>query len=256
VGSLGDPEALPEHLQARLEQQRRIAHENGAAILEDPTIAIRALARQRHSFSSADLRQFLKSRTHGAEQLDAALAKIMASSELVALGTAAAGPAQYTSHDLLEAEKSLLRRAETMAKRRTGAHGSTADVRHDAWPASLRNALAEVIAVGDFKAVALSAGDTEEFLLAARAHWNAQGRRVQDALLLADAAPAKDDVIVLEGAERMDVKSLERLLAAAERARAKMVLVADSERLQAMGSISPMHDLVALARHSSPLVPQ
>jgi ATP-dependent exoDNAse (exonuclease V) alpha subunit len=255
VGAPGDPGTLPEHLRARLAQQRRIAHENGAAILDDPTIAIRALARQRHSFSSADLRQFLKSRTDGAEQLDAALAKIMASTELVALGTEAGGPAQYTSHDLLEAEKSLLRRAETMAKRRTGAHGSTPDV-SDAWTASLRNALAEVIAVGEFKAVALSAGETEEFLLAARAHWNAQGRRVRDALSLADAAPAKDDVIVLEGAERMDVKSLERLLAAAERARAKMVLVADSERLQAMGSISPMHDLVALARHSSPLVPQ
>jgi ATP-dependent exoDNAse (exonuclease V) alpha subunit len=56
---------------------------------------------------------------------------------------------------------------------------------------------------------------------------------------------AKDDVVVVEGAEMIDVKSLEKLLAAAERARAKVVLVADSERLQAMGDMSPIQDLVA-----------
>jgi len=255
-------ERLPEHLQARFAEQRRIAHENGAAIIEVPAVAIRALARQRRSFSSAELRQFLASRTDGAAQLDAALSSILACSELVALIPPDGGPTQYTSHDLMEAEKSLLRRAQTLAKRRTGAHGSTQDAPRDAhgpddahWPASLRNSFADVIAVGDFKAVALSAGDKEGFLQAARAHWNAQGKRVRNALVAADAAPAKDDVVVLEGAEMIDVKSLEKLLAAAERARAKMVLVADSQRLQAMGSMSPMHDLLAVARQASPFVP-
>ena len=255
--AVGDLKTLPEHLQTRFAQQRRIAHENGAAIVEDPTIAIRALARQRRSFSSADLRQFLMSRTDGAAQLDAALSKIMACPELVALTPADGGPTQYMSHDLMEAEKSLLRRADTMAKRRTAAHGSAPDALHDAhWPESLRNAFADVIAVGDFKAVALSAGERNEFLQAARAHWNAQGKRVRHALSTADDALAKDDVVVLEGAEMIDVKSLEKLLAAAERARAKMVLLADSERLQAMGGMSPMHDLVALARRISPLIPR
>jgi hypothetical protein len=41
----------------------------------------------------------------------------------------------------------------------------------------------------------------------------------------------------------IELKALERLLAAADRARAKVVLVGDSAQLAAMGSISPMQSL-------------
>jgi len=214
---MGAVETLPEHLQERFAQQRRIAQENGAAIIADPTIAIRALARQRRSFTSAELVQFLMSRTDGPAQQHAALSSIMASSELVALDVADGAPTQYTSRDLLEAERSLLRRADTMAKR------------------------------GDFEAVALPCGERDEFLQAERRYWNAQGKRVREAAPPPDDALAKDDVVVLEGAEMIDVKSLEKLLAAAERTRAKMLLVADAERLQEMGANSPMQELVGLA---------
>jgi ATP-dependent exoDNAse (exonuclease V) alpha subunit len=251
-----DIERLPEHLQARFAEQRRIAHENGAAVIEDPSVAIRALARQRRSFSSAELRQFLTSRTDGAAQLDAALSSIMACSELVALAPPDGGPTLYTSRDLMDAEKSLLRRAETLAKRRSGTLGPAISAPHAVrWPEALRTSFADVIAVGDFKAVALPGGGKNEFLQEARAYWNAQGKRVRDTPPRPGDELDKDDVVVLEGAEMIDVKSLERLLAAAERARAKMVLVADAERLQAMGALSPMQELVALTLRGSPLVP-
>jgi ATP-dependent exoDNAse (exonuclease V) alpha subunit len=245
-------EELPEHLQARFAEQRRIAHANGAAIIEDPAIAIRALAHQRRSFTRAQLSQFLGSRTDGDAQHDAALAAIMACSELIALSSAAAGATQYTSRDLIEAEKSLMRRALTLAARRSGAaplKASDAAQMPAAWPRPLRDAFSYLISAGDFKAAALLGEEQTELLPAARAHWHAHGRRVLDGVPHAhEALLAKDDVVVVGDAEMIDLKSLERILAAAERARAKLVLVADTAQLQAMGAISPMHDLMGVGR--------
>ena len=207
--------ALPDHLQARFVEQRRIAHDNGTAILEDPTIAIRALARQRRHFTRADLHRFLTTRTDGKSQHDAALASIMASPELVALDTGEGGATYYTSRDLLEAEKALLRRAQNMTKR------------------------------GDFHAVAVARAESHDFLQTARKLWSERGRRVRDANPVAGEGWAKDDVVLLQGAEMIELKMLEKLMDAAERARATMVLVADAERLQAMGAMSPLHQLMA-----------
>jgi ATP-dependent exoDNAse (exonuclease V) alpha subunit len=211
-----DLETLPEHLQARFREQRRIAHENGSAILEDPTIAIRALARQRRRFTPEDLRRFLTSRTDGEAQLEAALSCVLACAELVGLNAGQAGPTLYTSRDLLEAEKALLRRAQNMRKR------------------------------GDFQAVAVPGGELSEFLEQARSQWHARGKQVRDAMPALGDALAKNDVLLVQGAEMIDLKTLERHVDAAERARAAVLLVADAERLQAMGAMSPMHELIGL----------
>jgi len=208
-------ERLPEHLQARLVEQRRIAHDNGTAILEDPTIAIRALARQRRSFTRADLDRFLTSRTDGKSQRDAALASIMASPELVMLHAGDGGATLYMSRDLLEAEKALLRRVQNMTKR------------------------------GDFHAVAVTRAESHDFLQTARKLWNERGKRVRDAIPAPGEGLVQGDVVLLQGAEMIELKMLEKLMDAAERARATMVLVADAERLQAMGAMSPMHQLMA-----------
>ena len=206
-------DALPDHLAARFEQQRQIANDNGAVILEDPAIAIRALVHQRRCFTLADLTRFLASRTHGKTQLDAAFSAVMASSELVRFG---AGDSLYTSRDLLDAEKSLLRRAQNLTKR------------------------------GDFQAVAKLDGELQDFLQATRIYWEERGRRVRDAMPSSGDLLSKLDVVLLQGAEMLDLKTLEKHLNAAERARAAIILVADGERLRAMGSMSPMHDLIAL----------
>jgi hypothetical protein len=243
-------EALPEHLQARFAEQRLIARANGAAILEDPAIAVRALAHQRRSFSRAQLSQFLGSRTDGDAQHDAALSAIMACSELIALSSAAGGATQYTSRDLIEAEKSLMRRALTLAARHSSAAPSKASDAVQvppAWPRPLRDAFSYIISAGDFKAAALHGEEKTELLPVVRAHWHAHGRRVLEGIPQADQeALARDDVVVVAGAEHIDLKPLERILAAAERARAKLVLLADSAQLQALGSMSAMHDLIGV----------
>jgi len=249
---LPDLAALPEHLEARFAEQRGIAQANGAAIIEDPAIAIRALAHQRRNFTAAQLSQFLSSRTDGEAQHAAALAAVMASSELIALNTSAGRPAEYTSRDLIEAQKSLLRRARTLAARRSAAprsgsppHLSGMALLPAAWPSALRETFSYVIGPGDFKAVALLDEERAELLPAAREYWQSQGRQVVDGAALQDPGLlSRDDVLVTAGAELIDVKSLERMLAAAERTRTKLVLLADAVRLQTMGPLSAMHALI------------
>jgi len=47
-------------------------------------------------------------------------------------------------------------------------------------------------------------------------------------------------VIVVDGAEMIGLKQLERLLAVVDKARAKVLLMGDSAQLEAMGSMSPL----------------
>src|ERR1700730_12523597 len=67
-------QTLPSHLKERVAERQRIARENGEMILEDPTVALRALSRQRPIFTHQELVQFLESRTGNPEQLAAVLA--------------------------------------------------------------------------------------------------------------------------------------------------------------------------------------
>jgi hypothetical protein len=240
-------ERLPEHLRDRLAGQRDIARQNGAAILEDPTVAIRMLARQRSIFTRGDLVRFLESRTEGAAQLEAVVSAVMNSGELVPAGLGDGEPLRFTSRDWIEAEKSLSRRAQAMAVRRGHAVSASSAAAHcmASWSPSQRGAFAYVVGEGDFKALALPSSEKSEFLGAAHAAFQAEGFRVLSAVPLQDGDPlTKNDVVVLEGCELIELKLLERLLAAVDRARAKIVLAADLQHLQAIGSISPLHSLL------------
>jgi len=276
-GRLGEP-TLPGHLQERVAEQQRIAQENGETILEDPTVALRALTRQRPSFTHRDLVQFLRSRTGGAAQLDTALAAILKSNELVALAADEGAEARFTSRDLVEAEKSLLRRAAAMATRR--GHGPPLGPHTPASPQAglteaQRREFDYVVGVGDIKALAVAAGSAKSALLAAaREVWEAQGLRVIGAAFRGAAAEnlrassgiaskalasreqewkeggdplTLNDVVVVDGSEMLELKQLEWVLAVADKARAKVVLVGDAQQLQAMGLLSPLRSVIAAA---------
>ena len=234
---------LPPYIQQRLAEQRDIARQNGEAILADPSLAIRALARQRSVFTREDLVRFLTSRTGDAAQLEAALGSVLGSSELVSVARRDDGAA-WTSRDLIEAEKSLMRRAQTMAARRGhGTAGSAAETPPQSSPQG-PDAFVHATGEGDFKAIALPQDTKSEILSAMRALWEAHGYRVRTALRAEDQEPlANNDVVVIEGAEMIELKALERLLATAERARAKLVLVADAAQLRALGPLAPMYSL-------------
>jgi ATP-dependent exoDNAse (exonuclease V) alpha subunit len=136
-------------------------------------------------------------------------------------------------------------------------------------------------AEGDIKAVAAPIdGAMGELLGVARELWESQGLTVVGAALSRIAverlqaasgirsltlASQEDDwkagrdpclashVMVVEGAEMIGLKQLERWLAVVDKARAMAVLVGDSRQLEAMGSLSPLRSILdEVARQPAP----
>jgi Ti-type conjugative transfer relaxase TraA len=273
---------LPSHLKERLAERQQIAKQNGETILEDPTVALRALCRQRATFTHQELVEFLSSRTDGPAQLDAALAAILESSELAALPPEGENPLRFTSRDMLEAEKSLMRRVAAMATRR--GHGIPPAARPpepmpDALTEEQRSTLDYLVGEGDIKALAPPVDNVKSTALAAaREAWELRGLRVIGVALSGIAAQnlqtssgiksqtlasfehdwqegkdplTLDHVVVVDGAEMIGIKQLERILAVADKARGKLVLVGDSRQLAAMGSMSPLRSILdKVAPHS------
>jgi hypothetical protein len=263
---------LPTHLEERIAEQQRIAQANAATILEDPSVAVRALTRQRPVFSQEELVQYLRARTQNAVEFDAVITAVFQSSELVALG-AGGGEDRFTSRDMIEAEKSLLRRTASMATRR--GHGVPLD-RQNLLSAqcmlsgAARQAFMCLVGEGDVKALAVTSGSKAAILAAASQAWGAQGlavrgvapsRRAAHSLQAvsgvgsqsfaaceeewqADAEMSRDTVLLLDGAEMLGLKQLERCLAVADRARAKAVFVGDFDQLHAARAGSPFRDLM------------
>ncbi len=229
---------LPAHVQDRISDQRRIAHENGAMILADPTVALRALTHQKPIFSRHEMERFLRSRTGSVGQFERALEAVMGSADLVALDPEAQADERFTSRDMIEAQNSLLRRAQAMSTRR--AH----EVAYEQWTACLegspplrplRGALQHLLGAGDFKALAISGIDKSVLLGAARELWRNVGFDVTDAPS-SEEQPALDrnSVLVIDECQSRRLKELERLVAAADHARALAVLLGDADRLGAM----------------------
>ena len=264
--------ALPTHLEERIAEQQRIAKVNGEAILEDPSVALRALTRQRPAFTHQELVQYLRARTQNTVEFDAVLTAVSQSSELVPLG-AVGGDDRFTSRDLIEAQKSLLRRSASMASRR--GHGVPLD-RQNFLSAqcmlsdAARQAFMCLASEGDVKALAVTRGSKAAILAAASQAWGGQGlavrgvapsRRAAHSLQAvsgvgsqsfaaceeewqADFEMSRDTVLLLDGAEMLGLKQLERFLAVADRARAKAVFVGDFDQLHAARAESPFRDLM------------
>jgi len=258
-------ETLPRHVTERIAAQEKVAHENGEAIVADPTVALAAITHQRATFTDRDLAKFLHTRTSGAEQFQAAMIKVTTSAELVALGKDDFNRTRYTTRTMLEAEKSLLRRSHAMEARR--GHGvaerrQASVLAESRLSEEQRSAFAHITAEGDLKALVGVAGSGKSTMLeAARKAWEAEGLTVKGAALSGIAAEnlemasgiksrtlashewawnekrdalTRNDVLVIDEAGMVGTKQLERILAAADRARAKVILVGDPEQLQAI----------------------
>ena len=241
-------QTLPSHLTDRIAEQQRIAHENGETILEDPTVALRALTHQRPIFTSRELAQYLRSRTSSAAQFDAVFNAVTQAADFVALEPTAGPQGRFTSRDMIEAETSLTRRAASMMARRD--HGVAPD-RQSAVASqfgladAVRRAFEYLMSEGDAKALAVADGAKVVLLAASCQAWGAEGF----AVVGSEWHPGSDmltrrTVLLLDASHLMGVKELERALAAADRARAKAVCIADSDQLRAMKVVSPFQNLL------------
>ena len=256
---------LPAYIADRVAEQQRIAGANGLKIIEEPTIALKALSQQNATFSHQDLAKFLHTRTENAEQFQTAYLKVTSSPELVLLGTDDLGRQRFTTREMFDSERRLFAHADTLARRNdhTVNAGRRARIlaKHTLSGEQQRAAI-DITGQGDLKSLAGVAGSGKSTTLTAmREIWEAEGYSVKGAALAGIAAQnletaagirsrtlasyelawsrgrdplTRRDILVIDEAGMLGTRQLEGILAAAEKAKAKVVLVGDAEQLQAI----------------------
>jgi Ti-type conjugative transfer relaxase TraA len=267
---------LPGFLADRVAEQQRIAGANGAQIIDEPTIALKALSHSNATFSHHDVARFLHTRTENAAQFQAAYLKVTTSPELVALGKDDRGRQRFTTREMLQSERSLLASAEHLAHRARHAvdpNRRAAVLTQHRLSDEQRRAVHEVTAQGDLKSLVGVAGSGKSTTLAAmRQVWEGEGYTVKGAALAGIAAenleiaagiPSRTlasyelgwsrgrdplthrDILVIDEAGMLGTQQLQRTLAIAEKAHAKVVLVGDPEQLQAIEAGAPFRGIAA-----------
>jgi Ti-type conjugative transfer relaxase TraA len=273
---------LPGFLADRVAEQQRIAGANGAQIIAEPTIALKALSHQNATFTHHDVARFLHTRTDNADQFQNAYLKVTTSPELVALGTDDQGRQRFTTREMFHLERQLLVHSEQLAQR--DRHGvdtrrkTTVLSQHRLSPEQER-AVHEVTAQGDLKSLVGVAGSGKSTTLAAmREIWEGEGYTVKGAALAGIAAEnlevaagihartlasyelawnngrdplTKNDILVIDEAGMIGTRQLEHVLEVAEKAHAKVVLVGDPEQLQAIEAGAPFRGITAAHGMSS-----
>jgi Ti-type conjugative transfer relaxase TraA len=254
----------------RVLDHREIARRNGEKIITEPGVALDAITRQQSTFTDHDLARFVHRHTDDADQFSQAMSAVKASPELVALGKDGAGRERFSTREMLSVEQRLERSAEQIAGR--GQHRVSPAARDAALAAgeargltlagSQRDALGHITGREDLALVVGYAGTGKSAMLGvAREAWEAQGYQVRGAALSGIAAEGLEagsgissrtiaslehgwaqgrdvlssrDVLVIDEAGMIGSRQMDRVLAHADQAGAKVVLVGDAEQLQAI----------------------
>ena len=254
-----------EIVQERMAEHEAIARRNGEAIIANPLVALDAITHQRATFTRSDVGRFLNTHTADAEQFQRALEAVMASSELVKLHSYKQGGQRYTTREMIRVELRLASSAQEMSANydhrvaprfvRQAEHGRTLSEEQ-------RGALEHLAKSGNVAVIEGRAGSGKSYLFgAAREAWEAQGYQVKGAALAGKAAEGlqissgivsrslasweyawkrgrdqldKRDVLVVDEAGMVGTRQMQRVLEHVERAGAKVVLVGDTEQLQAI----------------------
>ena len=264
----------------RADQHRDIAHRNGERLLRNPAAALEALTHTQETFTRHDLARFVFRHTDGKDQFDRLHARILASPELVSLEADERGRERFTSRDLKRAQEAMLRLSDRLDSQPHHAITERSGRAARAEMAALGRPLgdeqvlpvAHVLSAGCLAAVVGYAGTGKSTALGvARAAWESEGYRVVGAALSGIAAEnlekgsgipsrtlasleyawardrdhlTRDDVLVIDEAGMVGTRQMRRILEAAERGGAKVVMVGDPEQLQAIEAGAPFRRLV------------
>lgn len=253
----------------RADDHRAIARSNGAVILAKPEVGLEALTRTQATFTLRDLAMFAHRHSDGKEQFDAVLAAMRASDSFLALGRDGREQERFTTTSMLSAEEALDRNAATLA---ANAHSvskadveraiASAEARGLKLGADQRGALDHVVKRPGLSLVVGFAGSGKSAMLGvAREAWEAAGFTVRGTALSGIAAEnleggsgissrtiasyehawargydrlTKRDVLVIDEAAMVGTRQLQRVLAEASGAGAKVVMVGDVQQLQAI----------------------
>jgi len=253
----------------RADEHVRIARANGATIIAQPEIGLNALTRQQATFTRRDMAMFAHRHSEGQEQYDRVLAAMRGSDQILTLGRDGRGEVRFTTVSMLDAEEALARNAATLAASNhlVGRYDVERAVAAAADRGLLlgreqRAALDHVAKAPGLSLVVGYAGAGKSAMLGvAREAWEAAGYTVRGAALSGIAAEnleggsgiasrtiaslehawARDrdrltsrDVLVVDEAGMVGTRQLQRVLAEASGAGAKVVMVGDVQQLQAI----------------------
>ncbi len=269
-------EHLPDYIVERLKAQKQIARQNGEHIIADPAKALEALVAHHATFTERDVRRYLETRTDGRDQFHKALEEVMSSSELVALNAGQYGDGRYSTAAMVELERKVLGEAEALHMRaghHVGGMRAAAAVQGAGLSSEQEKALAHVLADGDLKLIVGVAGTGKSTLLAvAREAWESQGFHVSGAALSGIAAEGLErasgmpsrtlaslehawgkgydrlgpkDVLVIDEAAMVGTRQLAAFVSEALAADAKLVLLGDTEQLQAIEAGAPFRGILS-----------
>ena len=254
----------------RADMHREIARNNGARIIDDPSVALDAITHQQSTFTRRDMAMFAHRHSDGIEQFNEVMGAIRSAPGLVELGADGRGEDRFTTAKMIEAEQRLHRAAELMAE--TERHGvrdadreaalARAEARGLVLSGEQAEALAHVTDGRDLGVVVGYAGTGKSAMLGvAREAWEAAGYEVRGVALSGIAAENLEsgsgiasrtiaslehgwgqgrdvltsrDVLVIDDAGMVGTRQLERVLSHAAEAGAKVVLVGDPQQLQSI----------------------
>ena len=264
---------------SRIRDENLVAAERNAEIaLEEPEVVIVEVTEHRATVSEADLAAGVAKRVGGDPELErVALGRVLASPELVAVGSDPGGARRFTTQSYLAVERGMFEEARKLARR--GPERVAESDRERALAAApglsaeQRAAVGELTATGDLKLLVGRAGSGKTTTLrpVVAAH-EAGGARVIGAALSGVAAKhlgeatgtlsrtlhswervwapggrealGRDDVLVIDEAGMVGTAQLGRVLSHAREAGAKVILVGDPDQLQPIEAGAPFRGLL------------
>lgn len=269
IGAAGARREAKGEQAERADEHRAIARRNGVAILADPAVGLESLTRTQATFTVRDLARFAHRHSDGHEQFDAVLAAMRHHASVIHLGKDGRNHHRFTTASMLSAEQALVRNAQKLAASshkvgRADVALAIADGRiHGlALGREQSDALRHVTSRAGLSLVIGYAGSGKSAMLSvARDAWESAGFTVRGAALSGIAAENLEqgsgiasrtlaslehgwaagrdrlgprDVLVIDEAGMIGTRQMQRVLAEASSAGAKVVLVGDVQQLQAI----------------------
>ena len=242
----------------RAAEHRALARRNGTRLIAEPELALRALTQQSSTFTEHDLARLVHRHSDGAEQFAAVTGAVRSSPEWVALGEDGRGRERFTTREMMAVEARMAEAGAGLAERHGhGVSAAQADaaLRTKKLGDEQEAAFRHVTGGGDLALVVGFAGTGKSTMLgAARDAWEVSGHTVRGAALSGIAAEnleagsgigsrtiaslehawkqgreefSSRDVLVIDEAGMVGSRQMERVLSAAGKAGAKVVLVGD-----------------------------
>lgn len=274
----------------RVKRQEAVRFRNGEAIRKNPTVALQELTYHEAVFTREDVVAYAAGHSIDAEQAEAIADAIMADAGVVFAGLDGRRREVFTTHETLEHEQAMLTTARALNGAEdtgfdVGATPAFLERYGDKLGLSAEQTAALIHVVkgtGKLAVVEGYAGTGKSRMFdGARLVWEKQGKRVLGAALAGKAAEElgrsatlkdsrslaawefawkngrdklrKEDVLIIDEAGMVGTRQMRRVLDAAHKAGAKVVLAGDVEQLQAVEAGSPFHAIGELVEHKASL---